>query len=466
MSTGTRVAVAVALVLTVGIVVLSLVASWRVGNQLSDNTDRTLLNEAEAYSAALKQDLTEGVGLAQATRSYIQARAQSFSSAPPILLVRLADGHVLSNTSLRLEDAPLNATALDAKSAVRGFFDLDYKGAQYRVATVPVLSPGGEVLGVFEAALPTAPTRALATQVLLTLFGVGLVVTAAGAVIAVLAARASLRPLASAAATASRVSQSSLGERISYDGPDDEVGHLTSAVNEMLDRLERAFGEQRRFVADASHELRTPLAVVSGHLEMLRDADLDETERGEEIALISDEVGRMGRLVDDLLALARLDAGTRSSRQPLEVATLLEEAAARGRGLGERAITVNAAPDLWVRGDPDQLMQAFLNLVSNAVAHTTSGGAIALEAAVANGDIVVSVGDDGPGIRPADTERIFDRFFRAQGKRASDTGGSGLGLAITKRLIELHGGSISAGNRSGGGAVFTVRLPRISAPAE
>lgn len=455
----TRVAVTVTIVLAVGVVALSLVAYWRVADRLHADLDRALLREAEAYSAALAQD-RDDTDVRNATRTYLQARSQSFSTAHPVLIVRFSDGRVLSNTGLRLEDAPANKAALDASSAVRAFFDLTYENQTYRAATVPVTWKDGQAIAVFEAALPTAATQELGTQVLVTLLGVGFGVTAIGALLAVLAAHGALRPLRLAASTASRITHSSLTERIVYDGPDDEVGGMVASINAMLSRLQDSFGEQRRFIADASHELRTPLAVVSGHVEMLRDVEMSEEERGEELALISDEVGRMGRLVDDLLALARLDAAAPLPHQPLEVATLLEEVAARGKGLGDRRFRVDAPGDLWVLGDPDQLMQAFLNLASNAVAHTGEGGEVRLVASADEHTVRIRVEDDGVGIRDQDMRRIFDRFYRAQGPRSRDGGGSGLGLAITKRLIDLHGGEVRAANRSGGGAVLTVELPR------
>lgn len=463
-SMSARVAVAVTAVLALGVLVLSVAAYWRVADRLNGDLDRALLREAEAYSAALKQD-ADDVDLRAATRTYLEARSQSFSTVHPILIVRFSDGRIQSNTDLRLEDATTNRTALRTTSARRTFIDLAYKGLDYRAATVPITGTDGTVLAVFEAALPTAETRALGTQLLLTLAVAGFAVTLVGALVAVWAARASLTPLTRAAATASRVTQSSLTERISYGGPNDEVGRMVASINAMLDRLEISFGEQRRFIADASHELRTPLAVVSGHAELLRDAEMSETERSEELDLIADEVARMGRLVDDLLSLARLETSGALPHQPLEVATLVQEAAARGRGLGDRVITVESASGLWVSGDPDQLMQALLNLVGNAVAHTTLGGSVRVSATGDAGAVRISVEDDGTGIRTQDLPRIFDRFYRAQGPRAGDGGGSGLGLAITKRLVELHGGTIAAANRPGrSGALFIIELPRTPEP--
>jgi signal transduction histidine kinase len=461
-----RVAVAVTLVLALGVLMLSLAAYWRVSVSLATDLDRSLLREAEAFSGAISPGVAAGTDLRAATRTYLAARSQASGTSRPVLLVHFATGtpSLISNSDLLLEDATGNSTALDVATAKAAFIDLRLGAEEYRATTVPVRSAQGTVVAVFEAALPTSGVSALATELLVTMLGIGLLVVALGVFVAVWAARASLRPLARTASTTARITKSSLAERIEYSGPEDEVGLVVSAVNEMLDRLEAAFGEQRRFTADASHELRTPLAVISGHVEMLRDIAMDPVERAEELALIADEVARMARLVDDLLALARLESAAPGAHQPLEVASLLEEAAARGRGLGMRRMTVEVAPDLWVSGDPDQLMQALLNLVGNAVAHTGDGGAIMLGAQPADGRVRITVADDGPGIRREELTRVFDRFYRAQGPRSIATGGSGLGLAITKRLVELHGGTITAENGPQGGAVFTIELRRAERP--
>jgi two-component system sensor histidine kinase BaeS len=127
-------------------------------------------------------------------------------------------------------------------------------------------------------------------------------------------------------------------------------------------------------------------------------------------------------------------------------------------------MNVTAPPGLWVSGDPDQLTQALLNLVSNAVAHTSDGGTVTLKAASVGGRIRITVADDGPGIRREELARVFDRFYRVHGPRGGTTGGSGLGLAITRRLVEMHGGTTTAGNLSDGGAVFTIELREIETP--
>jgi two-component system OmpR family sensor kinase len=464
LSTSARVALTLSLTLIVGVVVLSATAYLLVADRLRADTDRTLLREAEAFSAAMRQEIAPDADLKAATRAYLAARTGEYSSVRPVLLVRFKDGRVISNSEARLEQAPENRGALDTTTATRRFIDIVYQSEQYRAATVPVKDPAGSVVAVFEAALPTAPARQLGASLLATLAGVAIAVGILGTLLSFGAARAALGPLRHAADTAEHVTQSSLADRIDYHGPDDEVGRLVHAVNSMLDRLEQAFGEQRRFVADASHELRTPLAVIAGHLEIVGAHDLTPHEHAEELALVSDEVGRMGRLVDDLLALARLEAGPRRPFQPVELATLLQEVSAKARVLGDRDIEVAAPVEVWVCGDPDGLMQAVLNLVGNAFAHTRTGGLVRMSVSAKGDDAVLEVADDGPGIRREDLPRVFDRFYRAHGPRGATTGGSGLGLAVTRRIVELHEGSVSVSNRPEGGAVFTIVLPRVAAP--
>jgi two-component system OmpR family sensor kinase len=231
----------------------------------------------------------------------------------------------------------------------------------------------------------------------------------------------------------------------------------------MLARLQYAADEQRRFVADASHELRTPVAVIRGNSELILsdpDAGGDAIEAA---AMIESESARMARLLDELLVLARLDSSPAHIFQPLHAPTMVEEAAARARTLGERRVEVSCADDAWVLGDPDQLQQVLLNIVRNAVAVTQPGGLVSLSCAIEGDAVKIAVRDDGPGFEEADLDRVFDRFYRSA-RRGGDGGGAGLGLAIARRLVERHGGAITAANVEGGGAAITIELPLAPTP--
>jgi signal transduction histidine kinase len=445
--------------LAVGVALVAGVSYAAVTRDLEASIDRDLLEESRAYAAALAQDPPETVDeLIEASRRYMAAR-QPGSVLAPVLLVRLTDGTVISNADLPLEDVWAGGDA----PAVTGFTTVTHEELSYRISTALVRAGDGTLLGVFHAALALDAVYALRDALARSIATIGLSVAAIGGLLSYWVARAALAPLARVAATAGRITQSALTERVAYDGPNDEVGSVVRSLNAMLDRLETAFGEQRRFVADASHELRTPLAVVRGNLDTLCSEGSPAEDRSEAMDAVRGELARMERLVEDLLSLARLESGThRRPFQPLDVTVLLEEAAGRLRALGgERTVVIDAPERLWVNGDPDLLDAALGNLVRNAWHHTAPRGHITLSARPDDHSVVLSIADDGPGIPAADLKRVFDRFYRGGAPRDDGGGGSGLGRAIVQRLAEFHDGSVSASNPPEGGAVFTVTMPRI-----
>lgn len=459
-----RVSAAVLGVLTLGVALVATIAFTSVARALTTNLDTALLREVEAYSAAIAPlGSADTRTLRDASRAYLAGRTGTDASASMVLIVRFADGHVISNSGLPLEDAPANAKLLDADTARRAFATLSYAGARYRTASAPVYDGEGATVAVFQAAAPTDELTSVAREFALALLLASVAVVLGGFAVSRIAARRALRPLEAMAQDASRITQSSLGERVTYAGPPDELGVLADALNDMLVRLEGAFDEQHRFVADASHELRTPVAVIRGHLELLGQPWTDEAGRDEALRVISEEITRMQRILDDLLALARLQSPPGRPFQKLEVPTMLAEAAARGRALGKRRFELACEPDLWVEGDPDLLDRALQNVVRNAVEHTGDDGRITLACTREGGIVRIEIADDGPGIREEDLVRVFDRFYRSGGPRPQGSGGSGLGLAIARQLVETHGGTIAAANAEDGGAVFTIQLPAVRA---
>ncbi len=259
--------------------------------------------------------------------------------------------------------------------------------------------------------------------------------------------------------------------RIPEPETDDEVGELARTLELMLRELDAARSEteqmmqvQREFVADASHELRTPLTSILANLELLQER-LDATERrGEEGEMIDSALRssrRMSHLVSDLLLLARADAGRTSTRSECDLAAVAAGALSEVRPVanGHRLTLADHGP-VPVDGNPDELHRLTVNLLDNGLRHTPAGTEIRVAVERRNGDAVLEVSDDGPGIPPGMEAQVFSRFVRGTGPSdVTGDSGAGLGLAIVKAVAISHGGDVDAGSSPTGGARFTVRLP-------
>jgi signal transduction histidine kinase len=274
------------------------------------------------------------------------------------------------------------------------------------------------------------------------------------------------RPLRRFAAVAARVDGGDLRPRVSDPRIGEEVSVLASSFNHMLDRLSTAFAGQREFVADASHELRTPLTVIRGQIELLSAAAEPSPEEVQRVAaLVQSEVARIGRLVDDLLLLAKAEQSHFLKPQEIDLRPFVEDLWDGMSLLAVRRFELGRVPAGWLTVDPDRLAQALRNLVANAIDHTVSErGLVRLSAERGGVDrIRILVEDDGPGIPPDERERVFDRFHRTDAARDRASGGTGLGLAIVRAIAEAHGGAVRAGSSAEGGARLELELPRFKA---
>jgi signal transduction histidine kinase len=278
-------------------------------------------------------------------------------------------------------------------------------------------------------------------------------VLALSLVVAAVVLSRALRPLRALEATARAISETELTRRIEVLGSD-EVASLGRTFNAMLDRLEVAFASQRQLVSDAGHELRTPITIVRGHLELLGD---DPDERRETVALVTDELDRMGRLVDDLLTLAKAERSDFLRLSDVDADVLTDELLEKARHLGDRAWMRDARATGRITVDRQRLTQATIALADNAVRHTQPGTTIAVGSALRGGRLALWVRDDGPGVPPDQQQRIFARF--ARGGARGDTDGSGLGLAIVRAIAVAHGGDVTLSSRPGAGATFTIEVP-------
>lgn len=263
-----------------------------------------------------------------------------------------------------------------------------------------------------------------------------------------------LAPLRQAIDTARSIQETNLCSRIDVRGSDD-VAELGRTFNAMLDRLERAVQSQRDFVSDAGHELRTPITIVRGHLELMTD---DPDDRRETLALVTDELDRMSRLVDDLLLLTKAERSDFLQCRPVDTAELLAAVLAKVSALAPRTWTLGTTDRAWIDGDPQRLTQALTQLAQNATQHTDDGSAITLGCSYGGDHAWLWVQDDGEGIETEDQARIFERFARAAAaRRRSD--GSGLGLSIVQAIAEAHGGRVELDSRPGHGSTFALVLP-------
>ncbi len=276
-------------------------------------------------------------------------------------------------------------------------------------------------------------------------------------------ANRALRPIAQISTAAAEITAHDLSRRLDYRGPADEVGRLAHTFDAMLARLHDSFRRERRFTGDAAHELRTPLTVLKGQIEVTLSRPRPPAEYQAKLQELGTQVERLIRLSNALLFLSRSDQKQLSwNPAALNLAELLEVIVEQTQPLaGEKGIAVhlNASLDLTVFGDTDHLTRLFLNLLDNAIKYTPIGGRITLQGARAPEGVRVTLHNSGEGIPPEHLPHLFERFYRVQADRSSETGGVGLGLAISQEIVRLHGGEIRVESSPDQGVTVIVHLP-------
>jgi two-component system OmpR family sensor kinase len=480
--TGRLVLTSITLVAAVSVVV-AVVTTLALRSFLLERLDDQL---HEAYSRAegtLPDDLAvppDQVCVFQQERPYSKAPGQGVGTLTGILGGSCPHAAIVAERSGQPEtvsDEVLEKLATVPADGSPHTVDLPGVGT-YRV----LLHESGGL--VFVTGLPTGDVedtlgRLIGLEAIVALIGVGLAAVAGLALV-----RRQLRPLREVAATATEVTRTPLDSgavgttaRVpeEYAHPDNEVGQLGEALNLMLGHVERALdarheSEQqvRQFLADASHELRTPLSTIAGYAELSRRKPGDDESQLAQLRHAMDRVdvesGRMTALVDDLLLLARLDAGRPLESETVDLSRLVLEAVDDARVVApdhQWRLTLPEEPVL-VRGDGHRLHQAVTNLLSNARRHTPVGTVVSASVALVDDaetpGVEVAIHDDGPGLPPALVAQAFDRFSRGDESRTRDTGGSGLGLPIVKAIVEAHHGTVALDSRPGS-TTFTLHLP-------
>ena len=328
-------------------------------------------------------------------------------------------------------------------------------GGDVRYLVVPVVVAGGDREGTFVVARFPAAERAEVDDAVRAAATVGLVAFLVAAAVAWAIAGRVLAPLRDLARAADAVREDNLSERIPVEGRG-ELAELTETFNAMLDRVEGAFETQRAFLDDAGHELRTPITVIRGHLEL---ADPQQPLADTTREVVFDELDRMTRIVEDLILIAKAERPDFVVPGPVDVADLTHEIVAKARPLVEREWEVRAEAVVVADLDRERITQAWMNLVRNAVQHTTEDQRITVFSVVAGDHLELGVSDQGEGVAPEDRERIFDRFGRGASARRTRSDGAGLGLAIASAIAAAHGGEVELRDTPGGGATFVIRVP-------
>jgi len=334
-------------------------------------------------------------------------------------------------------------------------------GPALLIAAVRVRAGGAPYL--VEVGTSAAPVETLFHHLLL-LLGVGLpVVALLAASGGYLLIHRTLRPVDQIAGKAEQITQHNLSERLPVPATGDELESLSIALNRMITRLDDAFMNSKRFVADASHEMRTPLTILRGELEaMVREEGAPDQQR-ERLGGLLEEVERLSMIVERLFALSRMDAGEAQSEWVrFDLAELATTTAGQMTLLAEDrriAVACDVGLPVMVNGDRSRLKQVVVNLLDNAIKYTPDGGAVGLRVFTAQGSAVLEVTDTGVGIPAEDIPRIFNRFFRVSQTRAQHPEGAGLGLAIVESICHANRGEIEVESAPGKGSCFRVKLP-------
>jgi len=426
-----------------------------LANGLAAETDRALQDRAEHVLDAVRVVPNRNV-------EDVSAPTDEFTSPGIYVQVLTPEGQVVAHSfNLGQQRLPVAPSLLErALTGQSSYTTETVEGQRVRLYHQPILREG-RVVGVVQVgqSLQGMETTLHQLQIIYLVGITGALVL--GGVVSWFQMRLGLRPVTQVAQTAHRIAQSGdLKERLAYQGPQDEIGRLTTTFNLMMERLEAAFEVQRRFVADTAHELRTPLATILGNVDLLLRYGQDPQRRRQALASIRREGERTARLVADLLLLAQADAGQKLELRPVELDEVLIEVYEQAQGLANGMyVSLEQCEVASVLGDRDRLKQVLVNLVDNALKYADAGGQVTLSLICDGSQVRITVADTGSGIAAADQPHIFERFYRARGPTHDGKHSTGLGLAIVKWIVEEHGGDITVESEVGKGSTFTVRLP-------
>jgi len=444
-------------VLALSLIAFAIVIYYAAGNIFHERQDESLRSTAQTVASAYLEEL--GETHSQSTAGKVVLAEITF----PNRYVQLNDNAgdpIAASANLAGSTIAIPSPVL-ADARARGFSNASVNGL--RVTVVPLSSD--QTLGYAAVAEPLSVIEDGLSELRRDLFAGVVLVLLLASVGGYFLARKSLAPVASMNSQTQRISAENLSARLDVTNPRDELGQLATTINDLLTRLENAFKEQQRFIADASHELRTPLAVLRGETEVALGKTRTVDEYQQSLSLIQDEAERLSRIVEDLFILARQPINTRAAlnKERVSLNDAVRDCARAAQVLafrkGVRLKLENDSPSIALNGDEDLIKRMLLNLLDNAVKYTPAGGEISLALVRQNGNAEIVVRDTGIGIPAEAQSRVFDRFYRVDKARARTMGGAGLGLSIAQWIVEVHGGSINLASTPGHGSTFTIVLP-------
>jgi|SRR5579871_2012874 len=422
--------------------------------------DASLTVQAGTAAKLLAEELEEMHGDAEGAAADVLAEMQPAGQ----VIAMVENGEVLAGGTAAqkpgLAEAGKTAQAagtVDTVVALPGWGKYGARAAAHRLSyrkrafTVLAVEPLDSITADLQS---LRRTLAIALPLLILLAGAG------GYVLT----RRGLAPLGAMAEQAGRITSQNLSARLEIGNAAEELTMLSASFNELLSRLDQSFETMRRFVQDASHELRTPLAVIRGEADVVLSRERSAAEYRESLATIQQETQRLSRLVDDLLNLARADAGRVQLRmEELYLNDLLGECCRSVQPLAaarQIELECRCAGDIAFRGDEGLLRRMVINLLDNAVRYTPPGGKVQASLEAQGADVRIRVADTGIGIAPEASHRVFERFYRADPSRNREQDGFGLGLSIVKWIAESHHGQVELESKPGSGSTFTVHLAR------
>ncbi|HYC21756.1 MAG TPA: ATP-binding protein [Candidatus Bathyarchaeia archaeon] len=431
---------------------------------LRDNVDASLLAVARVAAESARRPARPGASLEDTLESF-------FGPALAERFFQLLDplGRPDPRLPNRRADLPLDLLALRNAALGNETYEtvrMPGVAGQMRLLTYPVVVRG-RVANLVQVAMPLDSVERARSRFLLILLGLTPLALGGAAAGGWFLARRALAPVDAMVDAARRIEAEDLARRIETTGNQDELDRLAGVLNDMLGRLESSFAAVRQFSADAAHELRTPLTILKGEIEVALHTPRSPEDYRHVLGSALEEVNRLATLVEDLLFLARAEAGTDGlALVPVDLAQVLDDVAPALHALADAGgvgFGVAPAQTLWVSGNAPMLFRLIFNLGENAVKYTTPGGDVRLALEREGDEARLDVLDTGDGIAPEDQPRIFDRFYRADPARTR--GGTGLGLALARSIAVLHRGRISVESSPGRGTRFSVRLPLALAGA-